>query len=235
MVAGATLLASGAASAQEGLPEADTLPSSGSGRRPFVVTPYLGWQAFDEASALRGNAAFGLDLAYRLSANLGIALSGGAVRPETDGEFFPLVRLGGDSSRYYRVSQRVTEYTYGVAAIGMVPMGRLTPYAIGGVGRYLFTMNPQATGATSRFGGPMFMVGGGVNMPLGARTGVTLDLRDVIFGSFERERLDATDPLFRDTRFDPVPAGKPEPKSTLHNIRLSIGVSFVPDSKERAR
>ena len=46
------------------------------------------------------------------------------------------------------------------------------------------------------------------------------------------ERLDATDPLFRDDRFDAIPAGKPAARSTVHNIRVSLGVSFVPRSKE---
>jgi opacity protein-like surface antigen len=228
-------MAASPASAQEEDRPTDSLPGAGSGRRPFTVTPFVGWQAFDGSSALRGSPSFAIDLTYRLVKNLGISIIGSAVRPKTDSSFFPLVRLGGDSSRYYRVSQRVTEYTVGLAAVGMLPLPRFTPYVLAGVGQYLFTMNPQATGGTTRYSGPMFAVGGGVNLPLGARAGVTLDVRDLMLASFERDRLDATDPLFHDTRFDPIPAGKPEAKSTVHSIRISVGVSFVPDSKEGIR
>lgn len=202
--------------------------------RPFVVTPAIGIQTYDSHSAFkRAAGAAGMDVTYRFTPRLGLGVSLGVAIPETDGDYFPLVRQqASDTSLYYRVSQRVTEYTYGVHASGMLPMGRLTPFAIAGAGRYMFTMDPQATGGARRYSGPLFLLGGGVNVPLGDVAGFTFDVRDVILTSFERERLDATDPLFRDTRFDAIPAGKPAPRSTVHNIRVSLGVSFVPRSRE---
>lgn len=214
-----------------------TAESAGTGARPFVVTPFLGAQLYDGSSAIRRVAAVAaIDATYRLTPQLGIGLALSAARPRTDGEFFPLVRLEeGTISAFYRVSQRVTHYTYGLQVVGMLPGERLTPYVAVGGGGYLFDMNPQEMGGTTRYSGPMFSAGAGVNMQLGARTGFALDVRDVVLMSFERNRLDATDPLFRDPRFDQVSASKPAPKSVVHNLRLSIGVSFIPDSKERAR
>lgn len=209
--------------------------SIGSGNwRPFVVTPAIGIQAYDSRSAFkRAAGAAAMDFTYRFTPRIGVGVSLGVAIPETDGEYFPLVRQqAGDTSLYYRVSQRVTEYTYGVHASGMLPMGRFTPFALAGLGRYTFTMDPQATGGTRRYSGPLYLLGGGINVPLGDVAGFTIDVRDLILASFERERLDATDPLFRDDRFDAIPAGKPGPRSTVHNIRVSLGVSFVPRSKE---
>lgn len=208
-------------------------PSPG-GWRPFVVTPFVGMRLNDTHSALRRSVPVaGLDLTYRFNRYAGLGITLGAGRPKTDGDFFPLVRMqAGDTSDYFRVSQRLTEYTYGVQGLAMLPAARIVPYASAGVGRYTFIMDPQAVSANRRYSGPMFSVGGGLNIPMGTRTGVTLDARDVILASYDRERLDATDPLFRDdTRFDPVAAGKPQPRSTIHNLRFSIGVSFIPDAR----
>jgi hypothetical protein len=204
------------------------------GPRPFTVTPSVGIQMYDTHSGFRrSTVAAGIDFSYRLGRMLGIGVTASAARPETDETYFPLVRQSaGDTSLYYRVSQRVEEYTLGARATGSFPMGRFLPFAAVGAGIYSFTMDPQAVGTTKRSSGPMFSFGGGVNVPFGDRAGITFEVRDVVFASFDRDDLDATDPLFRDDRFDPIPAGKPGPRSSVHNIRFSLGVSFVPSSKE---
>lgn len=209
--------------------------SESNANRPFTVTPYLGVQHYDDQSALKSSGVFAMDLDYRLRSWLALGLTGSASRPVTDATYFPLVRLGGDASRYYRVSQRVTEYTLGARAMVSYPMGALTPYASGSAGFYQFELNPQAVGSTKRFSGPMTSLGIGASYRFGTRTGIAIDLRDVIYGEFDRSKLDASDPLFRDTRFDPIPAGKPEPWSLIHNIRLAVGVSFMPAPKGDTR
>ena len=204
------------------------------GRSPFQITPSLGVILQDEASALRRTTGvLGIDFMYRLNEMFGLGFTGSVARPRTDGDFFPLVRLpAGDTSLYFRVSQPVVEYAYGLQGQAKMPMGRWSPYATAAIGRYLFTMDPQANDGVKRYGGPMFSFGGGIHVPFGNRAGMSVDLRDVIFSSFERDEFDATDPLMRDTRFDPIPGGKPEAKSTVHNIRLTFGVSFIPASRE---
>ena len=205
--------------------------------RPFVITPAVGLLLHDQHSALkRTSPAFGLDFVYRLNSRFGIGLTGTVSRPETDGSYFPLVRIpAGDTSFYYRVSQRVVEYMYGVHGTASIPLGRYSPYAVGSLGRYTFTMDPQAVGGTRRASGPMLALGAGISFPVGRGTGITVDLRDVVLADFEREEFDATDPLLWDPqRFDPVPGSKPSPRSTVHTLRLTIGLSFVPSDEEEA-
>ena len=228
------LLAAAPARAQE----ADTLLAGdepvSSARSPFLITPSIGLMVHDEASALRRTTGvLGLDFLYRLGETFGVGFTGSVARPETDGEFFPLVRIpAGDTSLYYRVSQPVVEYTYGIQGQARMSLGRWAPYANAAIGRYLFTLDPQANDGVRRYGGPMFSLGAGIHVPLGSRAGMSIDLRDVIFSSFERDEFDATDPLLRDPRFDPIPGGKPDAKSTVHNLRLSVGVSFIPAARE---
>ena len=204
------------------------------GRSPFQITPSIGVMLQDEASALqRTTGVLGLDFMYRLTEMIGVGFTGSVARPKTDGEFFPLVRIpAGDTSLYYRVSQNVVQYTFGIQGQAKMQLGRYAPYATASLGRYLFSLDPQAYDNVRRYGGPMFSLGAGVHVPLGSRAGMSVDLRDVIFTSFDRQEFDATDPLLRDPRFDPVPGGKPAAKSTIHNIRLTLGVSFIPAARE---
>ena len=207
-------------------------------RHPFQITPTAGVLLQDTHSGFRrSSGTFGLDFLYELTPMFSVGLTGGVARPETDGTFFPLVAIpAGDTTLYYRVSQHVVEYTYGAHGVAQFPLGRLTPFASGSLGRYTFTLDPQAVGTTRRISGPMVSVGGGAQVRLGRRSGVTFELRDVILSSFDRNDFDATDPLLRDpTRFDPIPGGKPAPRSTVHSLRLTIGLSFIPESREGGR
>jgi opacity protein-like surface antigen len=237
LAAACLMLVAGTLGAQDTTLVVDETAVNETGPRPFTVTPSVGVQMYDTHSGFRRSSVVAaIDLTYRLGSMLGVGLTASAGRPETDETYFPLVRQSaGDTSLFHRVSQRVEEYTVGVRATGSMPLGRLLPYVAVGAGVYSFTMDPQAVGTTKRTSGPMFSLGGGINVPFGERAGITLDLRDVVFSSFDRDDLDATDPLFRDDRFDPIPAGKPGPKSSIHNIRFSVGVSFVPGSKEAAQ
>jgi len=233
----ATLLAS-PAGAQDSVRVDDTAAPTAPARRPFVITPSVGLLRHDQHSALRRTSpAFGLDFVYRLDARFGVGLTGTVSRPETDGSYFPLVRIpAGDTSYYYRVSQRVVEYMYGVHGTASIPLGRFSPYAVGSLGRYTFTMDPQAVGGTRRASGPMFALGAGISFPVGQGTGITVDLRDVVLADFDRNEFDATDPLLWDPeRFDPIPGGKPSARSTVHTLRLTIGLSFIPDDEEGSR
>jgi hypothetical protein len=226
----ATLAPRAKARGQEGADSTVRDDRGGSGRQLFWVSPSVGVQLSDRASALdRAVPVAGLDVNYRLTPFLAIGFTGSASRPKTDAEFFNLVEMPvGDTSEFYRVSQRVTQFTYGVQAVATFTTARFAPYALGSLGGYTFSMDPQAVGGTRRYSGPAASVGGGLRIPVGGNAGVVLDARDVIFLSYERERLDATDPLLHTRNFDPVPAGKPAPKSAIHNLRFSLGVTFVP-------
>jgi hypothetical protein len=173
---------------------------------------------------------------FRFTSMLALGLTASVGRPMTDGTYFPLVRMqAADTSLYYRVSQRITSYTIGAHAVATAPLGRFAPYGLIGIGRSFLEMDPQTTGTTTRSSGPMFSLGGGINILLRQNSGITFDIRDVVFTNFDREVLNGTDPLFRDDRVDQTPSGIPGKKSTIHNIRLSVGVSFVPDSKQGER
>lgn len=235
------LLASTAAGAQQDT-VMQTLEGRDAGPRPFTVTPYIGAQMYDKASALKsGTPVVGLDVMYRLrqmfGVGMGLGLTLSAARPETDATYFPMVRLEeGPVSTYYRVSQRLTQYTYGAQLIASLPtVARFVPYLSGSGGGYLFDMNAQEVGRTTRYKGWAWSFGGGANVQVGPRTGFSFDIRDMVLFEYDRNRLDATDPLLRDPRFDPVRSGVPAPKNPVHNFRFSVGVSFIPDSKEGAR
>ena len=204
-----------------------------SGPGTFAVTTYLGVQMHDRSSALRRSNVIGaLDVIYQVGGWLGVGVTGSVSQPRTDETYFPLVEMhGGDSVFFYRVHQRVAQYTLGLQGVLSRPTGRLQPYLLAGAGAYVFSMNPQATGRVERYSGPMLSLGAGLTLQTGTRAALTIDVRDVVFASFERARLDATDPLFRTRAFDPVAAGKPAATSTAHNPVLAIGVRFVPDSK----
>ena len=226
------------AAAPSAAQDADTLAIDDgpvtTGRSPFQITPSIGVLLQDESSALqRTTGVLGIDFMYRITEMFGVGFTGSVARPKTDGEFFPLVRIpAGDTSLYYRVSQNVVQYTFGLQGQAKMQLGRYAPYATAGFGRYLFSLDPQAYDGVRRFGGPMFSLGAGVHVPLGRRAGMSVDVRDLVFTSFERDEFDATDPLLRDPRFDPVPGGKPAPNTTIHNFRLTVGVSFIPAARE---
>lgn len=198
------------------------------GRYQFSVT--LGLQDFDGSSALKSAAVGGVDAAYSLTPNVAVGFFGQMSRPQTDPDFFPLVRLTfGDETEFHQPAEHVTSYAVGVQARLSRPLGRITPHVLGGLGYYAFTLDPEQNRSDRSNGGLTLGLGAGATYGLGERAGVIVELRDLVFFDYDRDWFNLSDPLFTETRF-PEPAPPPK-ESTIHNLRLTVGFSYVPGGR----
>src|SRR5690606_38405002 len=122
-------------------------------------------------------------------------------------------------------SQDVRVTTFGVVAKLGLQAGRFSPYLAGGVGGYALFLDPQSNNGPASFGDFGLEVGAGAHFRISDRAGVRLNVRDLIFTGFDRDRLNPVAPAFWGD-FDP--SSVPEEKATLHNIRVDLGFSYVP-------
>jgi len=107
-------------------------------------------------------------------------------------------------------------------------VGRLEPYVGAGVGAVTVNNDPQQADDNASYTTGQFQVGGGLGFRVGRSTSVRLDLRDYVFTSWDRDRLNVVNPTFQNTLFPSANGNPPAEKSTVHNIRLAIGFSYVP-------
>lgn len=173
----------------------------------YQVSVTGAWTQWDESSALEDAVAGGIDARYFLTGNLGAGFYFQASRPNTDGTFFPLVRLDfGDTVLVYTVAQQVGSFDLGVQAFYRIPVGsRLAAMAFGGAGIYAFSLDPQQSdfptvpGTMDRFFyEPEYTFGGSLDITLGQTAGFRLELRDLVYTDFDRDRFSLSDPLFRE-------------------------------------
>lgn len=192
------------------------------------VTPYAGFLRADNSSALKDAAMVGIEAVYYFMPTVGVGLTGNFSRAESDGSYFPAMRwdVGPDTSFLLHVGQDLTIVTYGLIAKANFRAGRLAPYAAGGVIGWTLFLDPQSNDSPQDVGGVGFELGGGVHFTLSERAGIRLDLRDLVFTDFNRDDLNPVDPRFQtDVFLVPDP---PAAKSTIHNIRATIGFTYVP-------
>ncbi len=197
--------------------------------RTFTVAPHAGYFMFDKASGLDNYAAAGVDVAYHLNANFGVGFFGDLVRPRTIGEYFPRARHEFEDTTFtYRVSQQVTVANVGVAGWVSYPVGRMEASLVAGVGRYTIFMDPQIMRRSETFGGMGFLVGGTLGYALSDNAGLQLSVRDYYYTSYDRRALDPVSAPHVDTTWPEFLEGVPEPKEKFHNLRVSVGLTFVP-------
>lgn len=194
----------------------------------FQIGPRAGTISYDAASGIKSGTLMGVDAAYFITRNLGIGFVLDLSRPETDGSFFPAELTFGDTTFVYEVTQPLTIINVQLQGVLAFPMGRLAPFLTGGVGTYRIFMDPQAAKGNRSFTATSFSVGGGVNLRVAASSGFRLEVRDQIFSSFDRDRLNPVDPRFRPQRFQELVSTPPAEKSTVHNIAFALAFSFVP-------
>ncbi|MBI4540645.1 MAG: porin family protein [Gemmatimonadetes bacterium] len=194
----------------------------------FVVTPMGGYGLIDEASALDPMAAGGIDAIYRHSSGIVFGIGANAARAKTQKDFFPRARLVyGQRTELYDVQQPVFVYAYRAQA-GYHVSGRLAPYVLGGVGGYAVYTDPEQSRGGKFRHALHFAFGGGIDLALEERTGLRLDIRDLVYTDWDREMLNPVAPEFRDDFFPEFQPAPPEPKDMIHNIVISIGFNFVP-------
>ena len=210
------------------------------GARPFSVTPRGGYIMFDDASGIKDAAALGLDATYNITPMIAITGAATFSRPITNGdEFLGAMYLGAvpfDTTFLYRAQQPITVADLNIGARLSLPltMARISPYVQGGIGGYTLYLDPQASGQTGSRGNRVqrmsVTVGGGLAYRVSDALGISLDVRDMIFMNYDRERLNPVRPEARDTRFIEDFPAPPENKKTVHNIALQVGFTFVPSA-----
>ncbi|MFN2398430.1 MAG: outer membrane beta-barrel protein [Gemmatimonadaceae bacterium] len=211
----------------------------------FTVTPIIGTIRWDDASALANKEAnssgaftetkitptVGMQADYHIRPQIGVGFYFEAARPTTRGDYFPsvLFNFGASLPAELRVvSQRVTVMMYGVQGTLGFGLGRLNPYVSGGGGAVTVNTDPQQSDGNNSYTTGQFQLGGGLGFQLGANTALRIDVRDFVFTSWDRNQLNPVRAAFQNTLFPSANGNPPEEKSTVHNLRIGIGFSFVP-------
>lgn len=228
----ATLVALGAA-----------MPAQAQDPGQYSVTVLGGVAMYPDGTALQSAPTAGLEAHYLASSMLGIGFYVMGARPTTDERFFPLTRMEfKDTVYHYLTSQQVLNVDYGISASLRGSVGRFELMGLGGVGRYWFSLDderisgpaiPSQEQDLDTFGGMEYMVGGAVGMNFGESGTIRLQVRDMIYTDFDRNRFDLSEPLLA-ARNMPHPHQElldSENKSTTHNLRAQIGLTFYPGGR----
>lgn len=217
------------------------------GRR-FTVTPMLGTIVYDWSSGLSTrrpsedgvwddkviNPTLGVAANLSVLPQVGVGFYFEASRPTTRGDYFPALLLKfGDDVELRHVSQRVTVMMYGVQGQFAMNFGRFAPYVGGGLGAVTVNLDPQQNDDNVTFSNSSGQIGGGLGFQIGRGT-LTIDVRDFMIFGWDRERLNpvrefvGTSTGYRNVTFPTANVAPPEKKKTIHNGRVAIGFSFVP-------
>lgn len=230
-VAGLSVL--GAWLALEGALAAPAAAQDLAGR--YSISVVGGRTNYDASSALKDDFFGGVEARYHVTERIGIGVHLLASRPTTDGSYFPMVRMEfSDTVFYYLVSQQVTQIDYGVSGSLRVPLGRWEVRGTAGVGRYLFNLDDQRVDSptlpgelSDSFGDWSFQFGGSVGYALGGTGVVELRVRDFVYGDFDRERFNVSEPLLSAQGIPHPNPNPPPPESTIHNLRFEFGFRFT--------
>lgn len=205
----------------------------------YQVTVKAGPASFDESSAIKDTWGGGLDARYFVTDNVGLGFYFSTSRPDTDGTFFPTVRLEfADTALIHQVSMEIGTYEFGVAGTFRLPVhDRFALYGTGGVGQWVITQDAQAARTAHsntrsqdyNDNGLGFMLGGGIDFSFTDNAGFRVGVEDMVYTDYDRDFLNISDPLFEDeTLPDPSDTGVPEESDTIHNLRFTVGLNFVP-------
>lgn len=222
---------------------ADGAAAQGLTAGKFTVTPVVGAMRWDEASALANKKAdasgeftestitptVGLAADYSITRNVALGFYFEAARPQTRGDYFPSLLLNFPANAELRtISQRVTVMMYGIQGTANFGVGRVQPYLSGGAGLVTVNGDAQQNDRNATFSTGQFQVGGGIGYAVSGSTTLRLDVRDFVFTGWDRDELYPVNPAFQNTLFPSANGNPPAEKSTVHNVRLAIGFSYVP-------
>ena len=197
--------------------------------RQFQVTPRGGFVRYDAASAIKNAGMVGVDAMYNLTPMFAVGAGVSVARTLTNGDDFVSQFRFGDTTFLFAVQQPISILDASVNATARFPLDRFSPFVTAGIGAYKIYMDPQQNAAPKQFSRMSMVLGGGVNVGLGRRSGLTVDLRDLIYTNYNRNRLNPTNSaaLVNNRFVEDVPP-PPAAKKTLHNIVFSVGFSFTP-------
>jgi hypothetical protein len=212
--------------------------SAQAGARQFHVGPRAGNIQYEEVSGLKSSGILGFEANYFLTRNLAIGMLIDASRPQTDGKFFPAELSFRDTTMIFEVSMPVTVVNAQVQGVLQYELGRIAPFVTGGVGVYKLYLDPQVATLPTTITNLSLSLAGGLNLRTGSSSAVRLEIRDHIYTDFDREQLNPVDPRYRlnEGRLSTAPPARfperipppPASKSTLHNLTLLVGFSFMP-------
>jgi outer membrane protein W len=199
-----------------------------------------GTMLYAESSTLETGASIGLEALYRLNPRISFGPSIDYVRTNTDGTFYIAVMDYGISEfRVYEVGQTVAAFQYNASLrVDLLPGGTLNPYLVGGGGMYSIYLSGEANDGATRITNPMAQIGGGVEYAITEATGIRLDVRDMVYTSWDREVLNPIRMAHRNCselsgcrvpsaeRSNPV-----DHQDTIHNIRVSLGFTYIPGAR----
>ena len=202
----------------------------------WTVTPRAGFINFHEATGIGNAPAVGFDAIYHFGRiaglSAGIGTSATFSRPQTEGNDFIGNLYLGDTVFLYRAEQPLTVTDLNlIGTVSFLEGGMFSPYLLGGVGGYILFLDPQVSGrssGTNKIQRMSINLGGGVNVRLGDRASVMVDVRNMWFRNFNREDLNPLAPAARNTRFLEDFPPTVEPKTHPGNLLMQIGFTFVP-------
>ena len=203
----------------------------------WSVEVSAGTQMYAASSSLSASPMFALEALYQVTPRVAVGPAIQFHRADTDGSFYvAAVDFGADSTRIYQVGQTLSALHYGANAhISVMPGGRLDPYVLVGAGGYTLYLDTQANDGIRRVTNRMVQGGAGVRYAITEAAGVQVDARDVIYMNFDRDVLNPVDERLRNCpsggtcRFpDAERPDLPDKEDMIHNIRLSIGLTYVP-------
>lgn len=211
--------------------------AQGSAASPVSIVPRAGWLRYAEATSIRPAPYVGFDVLYRVTPWLRLGSALAVSQPNTDGDDFPTAFQYGDTTFLFRASQPLTLFDAGLQAHATLPvLGRLAPYAVGGVGYYTLYMDPQTTGEDRRLARMSLQVGAGADVRITDRAGIRLEVRDLVMTGYDRDRLNPVNQQSFDAyrRFSAVLPARTESEkgAAMNNLMFSIGFTFTPSRDE---
>ena len=203
----------------------------------WSVEVSAGTQMYAVSSSLLSSPMLALEALYQVTPRIAVGPAIQFHRADTDGSFYvAAVDFGADSTRIFEVGQTLSALHYGVNAhVSVMPGGNLDPYVVLGAGGATLYLDTQANDDFRRVTHRMAQAGAGVRYAVNEAAGIQLDVRDVIYMNFDRDVLNPVDDRLRNCKSDGTcrfPDAErtdiPDKQDMIHNIRLSIGLTYVP-------
>ena len=203
----------------------------------WSVAVSAGTQMHAASSSLGTSPMLALEALLQVTPRIAVGPAIQFHRADTDGSFYvAAVDFGPDSTRVYQVGQTLSALHYGASAhFSFMPGGRLDPYAVVGAGGATLYLDAQANDGIRRVTHRMVQGGGGVRYAVTEAAGVRVDVRDVVYMNFDRDVLNPVEERLRNCGTDGVcrfpdaeRAHLPDKQDMVHNVRLSIGLTYVP-------
>lgn len=202
--------------------------------KKFAVVTRLGALSPERASSLDMAGLIGLDAEYAINKYFGIGTALDIGRGNSHREDFvqrlrfgnPAV-AGGDTIYYQQLGQPVNTLNLSAMATARIP-GKLSPYAVAGVGSYVLIMDAQTNDKARNMSGMSFTGGVGINFQFSDKYGMQIDARAIQLQDYQRAKLDPSDGRWPNQWFAEDFPAVPAAKNTALNTAITLGFRYVP-------